>query len=188
MGLPASPADRHQAVADEFARLVAGTPNFSAPAPVKGWTAADVVDHLVTWFPGFLASGRVELPAGPPTAADPVAAWRHHADAVQDLLTQRSEEDFTHPRIGTLPLAVAIDRFYVADVFMHSWDLARAGGQEARLDEDFAGELLAGMAQMEDVLRGSGQYGAAVAVAADAPVVDRLMGFVGRDPDWAPQA
>jgi hypothetical protein len=49
--------------------------------------------------------------------------------------------------------------------------------------EVVAGELLGGMAAMEDVLRSSGQYGPTVAVAADAPVVDRLMGFVGRDGD-----
>ena len=186
MALPDDPAARHSIVADEFSRLVAGTPDWSAPAPVDGWSARDVVDHLVTWFPGFLAAGGVDLPAGPATAADPVAAWQHHADAVQALLAGRGDEDFTHPFLGTLPLAVATDRFYVSDVFMHSWDLARATGQEADLDEDHAGDLLSGMAQMEDVLRSSGQYGPAVPVPADAPVVDRLMGFIGRDPAWAP--
>ncbi len=188
MALPESPAERHAAVAGEFSRLVESTPDFSAPAPVEGWTAVDVVDHLVSWFRGFLSAGGIDLPAGPPTAADPVAAWHHHADAVQALITDRGEEEFTHPYIGTLPLAVAADRFYVSDVFMHSWDLARAGGQEAILDEEFAADLLAGMAAMEEVLRGSGQYGAPVAVAADAPVLDRLMGFVGRDPGWRPSA
>ncbi|MCW2737262.1 TIGR03086 family metal-binding protein [Nocardioides sp.] len=184
MALPESPAARHAVVAGEFSRLVEGTADWAAPAPVDGWTARDVVDHLVTWLPGFLAAGGVGLPAGPSASDDPAAAWRHHADAVQALLADRADEEFTHPYVGTHPLAQAVDRFYVSDVFMHSWDLARAGGQEARLDEDFAGELLGGMSAMEDVLRGSGQYGPAVAVAADAPVVDRLMGFVGRDPAW----
>ena len=186
MALPADPAARHEQVAGEFSRLLAGAPDLGVPAPVDGWTAHDVVDHLVTWFPGFLASGGVELPSGPVTAADPVAAWQHHADAVQALLVERGDEEFTHPYIGTLALGQAVDRFYVSDVYMHSWDLARATGQVARLDEDFAGELLGGMAQMEDVLRSSGQYGAPVAVAAEAPVVDRLMGFIGRDPAWRP--
>ncbi len=186
MALPDAPAARHDVVAGEFSRLVSGTTDWSAPAPVEGWTARDVVDHLVTWFPGFLAAGGVELPAGPSAADDPAGAWQHHCDAVHALLTQHGGEDFTHPHVGTHPLGQAVDRFYTSDVFMHTWDLARATGQETRLDEDFAGELLAGMAQMEEVLRSSGQYGAAVPVAADAPVVDRLMGFVGRDPAWMP--
>ena len=186
MSLPDDPADRHAAVAGGFGRLVAQTTDWSALAPVDGWTARDVVDHLVTWFPGFLAGGGVELPSGPSVADDPVAAWQHQADAVQAVVEQRGEESFTHPRAGTHRLADAVDQFYTADVFMHSWDLARASGQDAGLDEDFAAQLLEGMRPIEQLLRDSGQYGPAVPVPDDAPVVDRLMGFVGRDPAWSP--
>jgi uncharacterized protein (TIGR03086 family) len=186
MSLPESPAARHEVVAGEFSRLVGHTTDWSALAPVDGWTARDVVDHLVTWFPGFLAGGGVELPSGPSVADDPVAAWQHQADAVQAVVEQRGEESFTHPRAGTHRLADAVDQFYTADVFMHSWDLARASGQEPRLDDDFAGQMLAGMQPIEAMLRDSGQYGPAVPVPDDAPVVDRLMGFVGRDPAGRP--
>lgn len=186
MTLPDTPAARHDAVAGEFSRLVAATPDWSAPAPVDGWTARDVVAHLVEWFPGFLAGGGVDLPTGPPVSDDPVAAWQHHADAVQALVEQRGDEPFTHPHAGSHRLADAVDRFYTADVFMHSWDLGRASGQDAGLDEDFAATLLEGMRPIEQLLRDSGQYGPPVPVAADAPVVDRLMGFIGRDPGWHP--
>lgn len=186
MALPEAPADRHAAVAGGFGRLVARTTDWSARAPVDGWTARDVVDHLVTWFPGFLAGGGVDLPSGPSAADDPVAAWQHQADAVQAVVEQRGEESFTHPRAGTHRLADAVDQFYTADVFMHSWDLARASGQDAGLDEDFATRLLEGMRPIEQLLRDSGQYGPAVPVPDDAPPVDRLMGFIGRDPGWRP--
>lgn len=106
--------------------------------------------------------------------------------AVQQLIEARGEEPFTHPRAGTHRLADAVDRFYTADVFMHTWDLARATGQQPGLDEDFANALLEGMRPIEELLRSSGQYGDAVPVAPDAPTVDRLMGFVGRDPAWTP--
>lgn len=186
MALPETPAGRHAVVAGDFGRLVAHTPDWSAPSPVDGWTARDVVSHLVDWFPGFLAAGGVTLPAGPPVAQDPQAAWQHQADAVQALVEQRGEESFTHPYAGTHRLADAVDRFYTADVFMHSWDLARASGQDPALDEDQAATMLAGMQPIEAMLRDSGQYGPAVPVPDDAPVVDRLMGFVGRDPAWRP--
>lgn len=186
MALPDAPAARHRAVAGEFSRLVDGTRDWSAPTPVAEWTARDVVDHLVTWFAGFLASGGVDLAAGPSSADDPASAWRHHAEAVQALLEDRGAEDFSHPFLGTQPLARAVDRFYTSDVFMHSWDLARASHQDPRLDEDFAAELLGGMVGIEDALRGSGHYGPAVPIAVEAPVVDRLMGFIGRDPAWRP--
>ncbi len=188
MALPESPAARHLAVAGAFGRLVAGARDWEAPAPVAGWTARDVVGHLVDWFPGFLSAGGVVVEPGPAVADDPAAAWRHQAGAVQALLDERGDEPFTHPRAGSHRLADAVDRFYTADVFMHSWDLARATGQEPGLDEDFAATMLEGMRPIEELLRSSGQYGAAVPVAEDAPVVDRLMGFIGRDPSWTPPA
>lgn len=184
MSLPDSPAARHEAVAGEFSRLVEQTSDWAAPAPVDGWTALDVVDHLVSWFRGFLSAGGVELPSGPATTDAPVTAWHHHAAGVQGLLDERGDEEFTHPRIGPGRLADTIDRFYTSDVFMHSWDLARATGQEPRLDEDFAGQMLEGMRPIEALLRDSGQYGPAVPVPDDAPAVEQLMGFVGRDPAW----
>jgi uncharacterized protein (TIGR03086 family) len=184
MALPEDPADRHAAVAGHFGRLVAGTRDWSAPSPVDGWTARDVVDHLVGWFPSFLAAGGVELPSAPSVADDPEAAWHHHAAAVQEVIEERGEESFTHPRAGTHRFADAVDMFYTSDVFMHSWDLARAGGLDPALDEDFAATMLEGMRPIEQLLRDSGQYGPAVPVPEDAPVVDRLMGFVGRDPAW----
>ncbi|WP_224273029.1 maleylpyruvate isomerase family mycothiol-dependent enzyme [Nocardioides lacusdianchii] len=188
MSLPDSPAARHASVAAGFSRIAEGTTDWSAPTPVDGWTAMDVVDHLVTWFGGFLASGGIDLPAGPPVADDPVAAWHHHASGVQALLDERGDETFTHPLAGTSPLAEAVDRFYTADVFMHSWDLARAGGLQPDLDEGFAAQMLQGMRPVEAMLRDSGQYGPAVPVPDDAPAVEQLMGFVGRDPGWQPSA
>ena len=184
MALPDSPVERHRVVAATFADRVAGTRDWESPAPVAGWTARDVVDHLVGWFPHFLASGGVPLEPGPSVADDPVAAWHHQAGAVHALVQTRGDEPFTHPHAGTHRLVDAVDRFYTADVFMHTWDLARATGQQPGLDEDFAASMLEGMRPIEGLLRSSGQYGAAVPVAADAPVVDRLMGFIGRDPAW----
>lgn len=186
MTLAESPADRHREVAGAFGERVRGTRDWEAPAPVAGWTARDVVGHLVEWFPGFLAAGDVTLPPGPAVADDPVAAWQHHAASVQELVDSRGDDSFTHPFTGSQPLAEAVDRFYTADVFMHTWDLATATGQPHGLDADFASQLFEGMRPIEEMLRSSGQYGDAVPVAADAPPVDRLMGFIGRDPDWTP--
>ena len=69
---------------------------------------------------------------------------------------------------------------------MHTWDLARATGQDDRLDPGFCAQLLAGMEHMEAVIRSSGQYGARVEVPGDADPQTRLLGFIGRDPFWTP--
>lgn len=182
-----TPAEQHRTVAAGFADQIAGVTNWAAPTPVDGWTARDVVGHLVEWFPDFLAAGGVELPAGPTVADDPSAAWATQSAAVQELLDGPSADDsFTHPMAGTHRLTDAIDRFYTADIYMHTWDLAASAGRVADLDPAFATRLLDGMADIEDMLRSSGQYGPAIPVPADADPVTRLIGFIGRDPAWTP--
>ena len=181
-------AARHRRYAGAFSDRVRGTRDWSAPAPVAGWTARDVVRHLVEWFPGFLAGGAgVQLPDGPSVDEDPLGAWTTQCDAVQALLDDpaKANKVLSNPHIGEIPLDHAIDRFYTADVFMHTWDLARATGQDESLDPQFCAELLAGMEPIEELMRGSGQFGPRVGVPADADPQTKLLGFIGRDPRLA---
>lgn len=207
-----SPAERHRVIAHDFADLAGRVADWDAPAPVDGWTARDVVRHLVTWLPGFLAGGGVALrqvpaaaghaaeagqpvpvdrsaPSGGATVSgDPLTAWTLHSVSVQEVLDDSvlANSPFAHQQVGEMLLETAIDRFYTADVFMHTWDLARASGQHANLEPAFCAELLAGMGPMERVIRSSGQFGPRVAVASDADAQTRLIGFIGRDPFWQP--
>ena len=88
----------------------------------------------------------------------------------------------TNRHVGEVPLDRAIDQFYTADVFMHTWDLARATGQHETLDPGRCAVLLEGMLPIDEVLRASGQYGPRVKVADDADVQTQLLGFIGRRP------
>ncbi|MGI9085708.1 MAG: TIGR03086 family metal-binding protein [Aeromicrobium sp.] len=182
-----SPADEHRRVAGVFTDRVRGTPadRWNSPAPPEGWVARDVVRHLVEWFPAFLESGAgVRLAKGPSVDDDPVAAWQVHSDAVQELLDDPGTADrvLANRHIGEVPLDRAVDQFYTSDVFMHTWDLARATGQDETLDPQKCAELLAGMEPIDDVLRASGQYGPRVEVPDDADVQIRMLAFIGRDP------
>jgi uncharacterized protein (TIGR03086 family) len=189
MALSESPAERHRQIAGTFTDRVRGTRAWDVPSPVPDWSARDVVRHLVEWFPSFLSGGAgIDLPRGPSVDEDPVKAWTVHCDGVQAVLDDPAIAGKTlkNPHIGEFPLDRAIDQFYTTDVFMHTWDLARATGQDDRLDEDFCAQLVAGMVEYEDSMRASGQYGAKVPVPDDASAQSRLLGFIGRNPDWAP--
>ena len=181
----ATAADRHRRHAGAFSDRVHGTRNWTTPAPVAGWTARDVVGHLVEWFPGFLTAGSgMRLPPGPSVDDDPVAAWQHQFDAVQALLDDPTTATrlLVNPHIGELPLDTAISQFYTSDVFLHTWDLARATGQDERLDPDRCAVMLAGMLPMDEILRASGHYGRRVDVPDDADAQTRLLAFIGRNP------
>jgi uncharacterized protein (TIGR03086 family) len=187
MALSEGPAERHREVAGAFTGRVLRTTSWDAPAPVAGWVARDVVRHLTTWFPEFLEhSGVPDLAqaAVPDADVDPVGAWVAHTAAVQSLLDDPASaaRDVSDPHVGQLSLAQVVDRFYTADVFMHTWDLARATGQDERLDPDFCAQLLAGMEPMEQAMRSSGHYGPRVPVPPGSDAQTRLLGFIGRDP------
>ena len=152
MALSEHPAERHRQIGGLFTDRVLGARDWDAPSPVAGWAARDVVRHLTEWLPPFLSAGAgIQLPGGPSVDEDPVSAWRAHCNAVQALLDDPATQDrvLANSHIGELPLARAVDQFYTADVFMHTWDLARATGQDDRLDAALCGRLLAGMEQFE---------------------------------------
>jgi uncharacterized protein (TIGR03086 family) len=184
----AVPAERHRRIAGTFGDRVRGTRDWQAPSPVAGWTARDVVRHLVDWLPAFLGSGAGVVLAAVDVDADPADAWRVRADAVQALLDDpaKASRQLVNPHVGELSLGDAIDRFYTVDVFMHTWDLARASGQDDGIDEDLCAELLAGMEPMEQVMRSSGHYGPRVRVPDGSDARTGLLGFIGRDPSWRP--
>lgn len=180
----AARAETFREVAAAFTDRVRGVPpgRWDDPAPCEGWVARDVVRHLVEWLPGFLAHGAgVRLEPVPSVDDDPVAAWEAFAAQVQGLLDDPATSSVTYAGPpGELPLDAAIDQFFTQDVFLHTWDLARATGQDERLDEARCAELLAGMEPWDEALRSSGHYGPRQPVADDADAQTRLLAFIGR--------
>jgi uncharacterized protein (TIGR03086 family) len=183
---PEDPAERHRVAAAAFGGRVRGVRDWSVPAPPEGWDARDVVLHLLEWLPGLLSSSLgVELP-DVDTDGDLAAAWEQRTTDVDRLLGTDGDRPYESELFGQMTLADVVDRFYTNDVVMHTWDLARATGQDDRLPRTFCEQSFAGMEPMADVLSSSGQFGPRVPVPDDADVQDRLIGLIGRDPSWRP--
>lgn len=190
LGHSSGPAQQHMQDAAGFTTLVlsASPEDWSRPSPVPGWAAIDVVRHLIEWSRGFLAGGAgVELQTLD-VEADPAAAWTQHVADIQAILDDPAGRILSNPHTGDMPVDKAIEMFYTADVWMHSWDLAKALGQEPDLGQERCAAALEAMRPMEQMLRDSGQYGPAVPVADDASPQDKLMAFIGRDPAWSPRS
>ena len=180
-------AERYRRVAGRFTERANEVPDeaWERPAPCEGWVARDVVRHLVEWIPAFLdASGGPALPVGPSVDDDPAGAWTAMSDGIQALLDDPavSATLISHPRAGTHRLDDAIAMFFLGDVVIHTWDLARATGLDETLDADIVHDMLVGMEPLDDMLRASGQYGPRVEVPADADEQTRLIAFTGRQP------
>ena len=181
-----SPAEQFRQVAGQFSARAHAVPAaaWDNPSPCEGWSARDVLGHMVEWMPGFLGSIDVPIPAGPSVAKDPPAAWDHLAAEIQSVLDdpEVATREFTHEHLGTQTVEVAIGRIMTGDILIHTWDLARATGGDERLDPGMVHAMLDGIQAMDEVMRSSGQYGPKVSVATTADEQTQLIAFMGRTP------
>jgi len=105
---------------------------WASPSPCEGWAARDVVAHLVETQRSFLAERGVELGDAADVRADPAGAWRAHADAVATALADPAVPATPFDGFfGPTTLGEALGRFYVWDMVVHRWDVARAVGDPA---------------------------------------------------------
>lgn len=183
-------ADRYRKIAGEFTKRVEAVPDdaWARPAPCEGWVARDVVRHLVEWGPAMLFENwNIERPETPSVDEDPAGAWRAVNDAMQraldDPAVATSERE---TQMGNNTLERVADMIWTNDVLVHTWDLARATGQDDTLDAAEVARMYEGMEPMDAAIRNSGHFGPRVEVADDADPQSKLLGFTGRDPNWRP--
>lgn len=92
------------------------------------------------------------------------------------------------PLLGGAYPGHAVFDLLLVEVLGHGWDLARATGQAWQPDAQTCEHALAvlhGLIQPE--YRAPGMpFGPEVAVSAEAPALDRLVAYTGRNPAWAP--
>lgn len=181
--------DTWRVVAGEFGRLVDEVPakRWRWASPCDGWAVVDVVRHLLEWVPPFLAAGAdIEVRGWPLRAPQPGPAWKAFADDIEVVLADPTvgERTFSHDKAGDFPLDVAIERFVIGDVLLHTWDLGRGADLPFTLDSSLTAAMLEGMRPMADMLVASGHYDEAVPVSDRASIEDQLVALTGRDPSW----
>jgi uncharacterized protein (TIGR03086 family) len=176
-------AAQYRRRADAFERLVAGTPEarWASPSPCAGWTASDVVAHVVD-FSAQVLLDRAGIYDAPRFAdcVSPRDAFQATRAAVERLLDDPA----------TAPAVVSYIQWSISfDLPPHGWDLAMATGQDPTIAPEEL-ELLWGSGKPEaharafDWQRAKGWYGPPVAVPEGAPLLDRVLGLLGRDPNW----
>jgi len=153
------------------------------PAPCEGWVARDIVRHMVEWMPDMVLSPLGIEPAFPSADDDPLGAWLVLDSTIQSALDDPdvAQREITM-RFGAFSMESAVDQFCTGDVFLHTWDLARATGGDERLDPQRVRDALVGMLPMDAVLRESGHFGPRVDVPDDADDQTKLIAFIGRQP------
>lgn len=181
-------ADRYRARAEAFEAKVAAvrSDQWGNPSPCAQWTALEVVDHVIEMHGVML---------GHPIARteDPLTDFREARSQVQAALeSDRATSEVSTPA-GPMTLEDHVDQVVSDDLVLHGWDLARATGQDETIPATDVERLWASAtavpADLMERFRTPGAfgpgievYGAEIPVPPDAPLQDRLLGYVGRDP------
>jgi uncharacterized protein (TIGR03086 family) len=151
---------------DGLIRHIAGAADRSVLAAAGGDVpAADTHDDVAV-------ADVIDLLAGSATAF--TSAWADDA---------RLDQMVTLPW-ATLPARVLV-AIYLAEISIHTWDLAVATGQQPAFDEQAVEIALATMRMgLPAEPRDEVPFGPVQSVAEDAPAIERLVAWCGRPPAW----
>ncbi|HKA05335.1 MAG TPA: hypothetical protein VKD67_13440, partial [Acidimicrobiales bacterium] len=83
--------------------------------------------------------------------------------------------------LGEMPGSL-LGGFTTLDIAVHGWDLARATGQSAELDDALAADVLAFARQTITDDGRAPRIGPELTAAPGASVTDQLVAFLGREP------
>jgi uncharacterized protein (TIGR03086 family) len=176
--------DRFRRLAATLDRRVSAVPTdrWDDPSPCAGWTAREVLAHLIETERDFVTKqGGLQLPDGPDVASDPVGAWRHNRDAIQAVLDDPAQGGKEYEGMfGRTTLAESLATFYAFDLVVHGWDIAHATGTDERIPDEDLALVNAFAAQLGDNLRRPGVCGPAVEPPAGADEQTRLLAHLGR--------
>jgi uncharacterized protein (TIGR03086 family) len=189
-------ADRYRRHAEAFERKVAAVraDQWSNQSPCDAWNAQDLVNHIISMHGYMLRPVHRGLSPAPSAQDDPLGALRAARADVQAVLDdpELAATECDTPA-GRMTVEKQIDQVVSDDLVLHGWDLARATGQDDTIDPDDVARLwaitMAMPAEMMEKYRTPGAFGPGVEVYGpelkvpeDAPLQDRLLGLIGRDP------
>jgi uncharacterized protein (TIGR03086 family) len=151
------------------------------PSTCEGWTVRDVVRHLVQTQREFLTERGVDLGAEPDVDADPAAAWRAHAARVAAAVADPAVAEQAYDGFfGPTTVGAALEQFYVWDMVVHRWDVARAAGLDGGLTDTELDRVEAGADSFGPALYMDGVCRPGVEAPADADRATRLLARLGR--------
>jgi uncharacterized protein (TIGR03086 family) len=176
-------SERYTRHADAFAATVEAVPadRWASESPCAGWTARDVVGHLVDVHGMFL--GLVGRRPGPGPSLDaPAAAFAHVRDIVQVDLEDPERAGATYEGMfGTSTFERSVDGFVTLDLVVHRWDLGAAAGLDVRMPDDEIARISAQAAAMPEQARSSGKvFGPELTPPPGADAQTSLLALLGR--------
>lgn len=152
---------------------LAAISDWAAPSRCDGWTALDVLQHLMQTQRELFSTQGFEVPAEP---FEP-SGWMAHTAAVSTLLADPAIVNHQYDGyFGPTTLGDTLTLYYVFDMYVHRWDL----DPQVRFTDDELAHVEAAVDQMGDTLYLAGICRPALPVTPAADRQTRLLARLGR--------
>jgi uncharacterized protein (TIGR03086 family) len=165
----------------------------AAPTPCDGWTVAHLLDHLMSVSHAYTQAAHkrtdapgTDSPAPQPSAQHLSRHWRSRLPVLlEDLATAwREPASWTGTATAggvTMP-AAALGIVAMNELIMHSWDLARATGQDYAADPRTLEVLIEFLSQSPS----GGDRAMFGSADSEDVLLDHAVSLAGRRSNWRP--
>lgn len=176
-------SERYRTIADGFTARVQGfdPDRWSSPSPCTGWTARDVAVHVVNTHRRVVAVLEGTDPVEADQDEDLPGQWLTERDRLLAVLGDEARATKTvSGMFGEQPFESLVGRLMCADTLIHTWDLAKATGQDHRLDPSAVAKAIEFLTPIDDAIRRPGGFAAKITPPPGADDQTRLLNFCGR--------
>jgi uncharacterized protein (TIGR03086 family) len=160
---------------------------WQAPTPCSEWDVKQIANHIIgenLWAGELFKGATIDEVGGTLdgdlAGPDPAAAYRKSVTVASNVVTGPAAMEAT----CRLSFGDYSGADYAAQLFMdtliHGWDVAKATGQDTRLDAELVAACLPIAEQMTSQFRGAGVFGENLPVSPDADPQTKLLAMVGR--------
>jgi uncharacterized protein (TIGR03086 family) len=164
-----------------------GGDDWERASPCAGWTARDVLGHLVTTIGVAISAMLGQQPTWPDAArpgdlveGDPVEFWRHTVVQARDVLRNADLDRLMETPLGqTVADDLAIP---VIDLYVHAWDLGATIGIAVEIPADLIDYAHTYIDPLPgDMVRGDNRaFAPQTPVPTGATQTDRFIAWTGR--------
>ncbi len=176
-------ADRYRTIAEGFTTRVAAVAptQWSAPTACPDWSVRDLVAHVVGTQRGVLARLDALEPIEVDPSGDLLAQWLKASGAISTALDDRARSSkVVGGMFGEQSFETLVGRLVCTDVLVHTWDLARATGQDEMLDSDAVSASQGFLSSIDDAIRAPGGFAAKITSPPGVDDQTRFLHFCGR--------
>jgi uncharacterized protein (TIGR03086 family) len=175
--------DRYRGIAEGFGTRLDGVheDQWSLPTPCTEWTVRELVGHVVRTQRQVLATLAGEEAEPVDLERDLRPQWE---TASQNMLDALSNDDLAAKTVGGMfgeqPFDSLVSRLVCTDTLVHTWDLARATGQDEVLDHECVERSFEFLSPIDDAIRRPGGFAPKIDPAPDANQQTTFLNFCGR--------